>query len=67
MKLYPTSLYGKIVPNLDTHSYLIRKCIYFPSTEQIDSETIMRSVNRNNVNHDPNMNKIEFINIIFND
>ena len=67
MTSYPTSLYAKIVPNLDTHSYLIRKCIYFPTTEEIDSESIMRSGNRNIVNLDPFMNKIEFIIIIFND
>ena len=67
MKLYPTSLFAKIVPNLDKQSYLIRKCIYLPTTEEIDSETVVGSGNSNIVNLDPIMNKIEFINIIFND
>ena len=67
MKLYPTSLFAKIVPNLDKQSYLIRKCIYLPTTEEIESETVVGNSNSTIINLDPIMNKIEFINIIFND
>jgi len=68
MKLYPTSLFAKIVPNMEKQNYMIRRCIYLPTSEEVEDQTAkVTNTNNNIINLDQIMGKIELVNIIFND